>query len=126
MTHPLPPFRKRVLTVFLKLSLIIVFCILAAACGKAGDAELAGTYEAVISGLKGAKKPVNVSMELRSDHKGQWTVEDDTAEFRWEIREGKIWIHTVSGGVIVGDMEKNGFRIRLPGAETGFFSRSRE
>lgn len=124
----MPPFRKG-LTVFwnsLKLSVVIVFCVLTAACGKTGDADLAGKYEAVNIGLKGAKKPVNVSMELKPDHKGQWTVEADTAEFRWEIQEGKIWIHTLSGGVIVGDMEKNGFRIRLPGAETGFFARVKE
>ncbi len=29
-------------------------------------------------------------------------------------------------GVIVSDIGKNGFSIRLPGAETGFFARSRE
>jgi len=110
----------------LKFLLITALSVLAAACEKSGDADFAGTYEAVIMGLKRAKKPVNVTMELKADHKGNWTVEDNTTEFRWEMQEEKIWIHTVSGGVIVGDREKNGFRIRLPGAEPGFFERSRE
>ncbi len=110
----------------LKMLAAIVCCVLMTGCGKSGDPELAGTYEAVIGSAKGGKKTVNVNLELKPDHKGNWTVEDNTTEFRWEIREGKIWIHTVSGGVIVGDREKTGFRIRLPGAETGFFARVKE
>jgi len=110
----------------LKIWTAIACCVLMTGCTKSGEADLAGTYEAVISSAKGEKKTVNVSLELKPDHKGQWTVEDDIAEFRWEIQEGKIWIHTVSGGVIVGKMENSGFRIRLPGAETGFFAKVKE
>lgn len=110
----------------LKMLTAIACCVLMTGCGKSGHADLAGTYEAVIGSAKGGKKTVNVNLELKPDHKGNWTVEDNTTEFRWEIREGSLWMHTVSGGVIVGEMEKNGFRIRLPGAEPGFFARVKE
>jgi hypothetical protein len=96
-------------------SALALCCLLTGGgCDRGRDEKaLAGKYEAQI--VRNGK-PTAVAMVLRPDRKGEWNVEYDNAPFTWEKRNREIWLHTKTGGVIVGKLENGEIVFRLPGA----------
>ncbi len=54
---------------------------------------------------------------------GSWSIEEDNASFKWEIRENEIWLHTKSGGLIVGRIVGEAIVINLPGVGEYYFKK---
>ena len=54
---------------------------------------------------------------------GSWSIEEDNVSFKWEIRENEIWLHTKSGGVIVGKIVGETIEINLPAAGEYYFKK---
>ncbi|MBW1917359.1 MAG: hypothetical protein JRI57_04980 [Deltaproteobacteria bacterium] len=46
--------------------------------------------------------PKQIFLELKADGEGSWTIESQEVSFRWEVKNGDIWLHTKGGGVIIG------------------------
>lgn len=56
-------------------------------------------------------------LHLQSDGKGLWEIDGESTPFRWEERQGALWLHLKSGGVILArPMEPQGtLDMVLPG-----------
>lgn len=60
--------------------------------------------------------PISIKLELGVNGQGSWSMREDRFFFRWETHEGEIWLHTKSGGVVVGRLlGKEAIEINLPG-----------
>jgi hypothetical protein len=69
-----------------------------------------------VSPTEGAR----VMLTLQSDGKGLWVVDQESTPVRWKLRQGALWLHVRSGGVLIAqplDNEKS-LSISLPGGET--------
>jgi len=66
---------------------------------------------------------VVVNLELTANGRGTWTTEEDNTTFEWEVRGGKIWLHTKSGGVIEGHANGDTILINLPGMAVRHFTK---
>ena len=83
----------------------LVFC----ACESGSGWE--GRY--VSSATEGAV----VTLTLQADGKGFWVVDQESTSVRWKKRQGALWLHVKSGGVLIAqslDNEK-GLSVGLPG-----------
>jgi len=61
-----------------------------------------------------------VTLTLQTDGKGLWVVDQESTPVRWKIRQGALWLHVKSGGVLIAqplDNEKL-LSVSLPGGET--------
>jgi hypothetical protein len=61
-----------------------------------------------------------VTLTLQADGKGLWVVDQESTPVRWKLRQGALWLHVRSGGVMIAhplDNEKS-LSISLPGGET--------
>ena len=77
------------------LGLILVGLILGG-CGES-HSQFAGTYKSVTS-VAGDKY---VDLELLENGKGTWALAGKTVEFTWVVNDGKIFIYTKPGAIIV-------------------------
>lgn len=78
------------------------------ACAPERD-SLAGKYSASNGDLE-------IELTLGKDGKGTWSTDTDEITFKWSRRANdRIWLHTISGGVIEGTVEGSGIRLYLPG-----------
>lgn len=83
----------------------VFFCV---AC--ADPAKLEGKYQS------SAGSELFVLMELKPSGQGTWETDMDMVSFRWKQRGQEIWLHTRTGGVIVGDIENSDhLRMEIPG-----------
>lgn len=89
---------------------IMLVAAMAFGCGQ--REALLGKYEAVSQTPTGR---LTLTLELQSDGKGFWSVETDNAPFRWDLYRNKIRLHTQTGGVIQGTLEKDSLHIAMPG-----------
>jgi len=58
-----------------------------------------------------------VTLTLQADGKGLWVVDQESTPLRWKFRQGALWLHVKSGGVLIAqplDNEKS-LSIGLPG-----------
>jgi hypothetical protein len=83
-------------------------------------ASLAGRY--VASGYKNQDSPT-ISLELKADGKGSWSIEEDNVSFKWELKQTEIWLHTESGGIIRGKITGEIIEINLPGVGEYYFEK---
>ncbi len=76
-------------------------------------------YEGVYK-TDGGKTPKYCNSKIELLEKGQaiWRVPDDEVSFRWDIKGDEIWLSTKTGGIIIGKIEKDSFRVILPGTKT--------
>ncbi len=94
-------------------ALVLCFLLPGGGCDRGREEKaLAGEYEAKI--VRNGES-TTVAMLLRPDRKGEWTLDYDNVSFTWEKRNQEIWLHTKSGGVIVGKLENGDIVFRLPG-----------
>jgi hypothetical protein len=87
--------RKHCLKLTLVLGLVLVGLVIAG-CGESRS-PFAGTYKSVEP--FGGKDYVNLT--LHPDGKGSWALGGKTVEFTWMVNEGKIWIYTKSGAIVI-------------------------
>ncbi len=84
---------------FLKLAavlgLIMVWLVLPG-CGESRS-PFAGTYRSVET-FAGKNY---IDLELKEDGKGTWALAGKTIEFTWVVNDGKIWIYTKSGAILI-------------------------
>jgi hypothetical protein len=86
-------------TNFLKLAVVlglIMVGLILAGCGESRS-RFAGTYRSVepFAG-KG-----NIALDLKEDGRGTWTLGDKTLEFTWVVNDGKIFIYTKTGAILI-------------------------
>jgi hypothetical protein len=77
------------------LGLILAGLILAG-CGESRT-PFVGTYRSV-DPFAG---PNHVDLDLKEDGKGTWTLAGKTIEFTWVVNDGKVWIYTKPGAILI-------------------------
>jgi outer membrane lipoprotein-sorting protein len=86
-------------TNFLKLTVVlglIVAGLVLAGCGESRS-QFAGKYKSV---EPFAGKDY-IDLELQENGKGTWTLAGKTVEFTWMVDDGKIFIYTKPGAILV-------------------------
>ncbi|SDB55355.1 hypothetical protein SAMN05660653_02768 [Desulfonatronum thiosulfatophilum] len=65
-----------------------------------------------------------ILLELKPSGQGTWETDMDMVAFRWQQRDGELWLHTQTGGVIVGEIvDRSTLRIVIPGVGPIAFER---
>jgi len=77
------------------LGLIMVGLVMGG-CGESRS-QFAGTYKSV-QPFAGDK---HVDLDLQENGKGSWTLAGKTVEFTWVVNDGKIFIYTKPGAILV-------------------------
>ncbi len=103
--------RMRLLPLCLLLFLVI-------SCGS--REPYVGTY---VADPGDTPKQTETSLELKDNGAGLWKVGDDEVPFSWYMKGGELRVNTRSGGVIVGNVEKDVIRIQLPGSKEMTFKK---
>ncbi|MBU1398499.1 MAG: hypothetical protein KKE00_05285 [Proteobacteria bacterium] len=74
------------------------------------------------SGLEGryvspAADGAMVTLTLQADGKGLWVVDQESTPVRWKKRQGALWLHVRSGGVLIAQLLENekALSVSLPG-----------
>lgn len=86
-------------TNFLKLTVVlglIVAGLVLAGCGESRS-QFAGKYKSV-EPFAGKNY---IDLELQENGKGTWTLGGKTVEFTWMVDDGKIFIYTKPGAILV-------------------------
>jgi hypothetical protein len=87
--------KKNFLTVTVVLGLIMMGLVLGG-CGESRS-QFAGTYKSVEP--FGGKDYID--LELQESGKGTWVLSGKTVEFTWVVNDGKIFIYTKPGAILV-------------------------
>lgn len=58
-------------------------------------------WEGRYVGQTGQDPAGTVTLLLQAGGKGQWVAEQESTPLRWEERNGALWLHLKSGGVMV-------------------------
>ncbi len=103
------------------ITLLIAFLLSYNACNR-DTSGVTGKYMAQIGE---GEQSMTVLLELGENGTGSWAVEEDNVNFRWEVREKDILLHTKSGGVIVGSIVGETIDIYLPGVGVHTFKKIR-
>jgi hypothetical protein len=84
---------------YLKLAAVLALIMVGLIVGGCGESrsKFAGTYKSVepFAG-KG-----NIELTLYEDGRGTWALGGKTVEFTWVINDGKIWIYTKTGAILI-------------------------
>ena len=83
--------------------------------------KYAGKYVAVEGG---SPKEEDIFLELKPSGEGIWVVGDQDVTFSWYIKKGDLRVNTKEGGVLVGKIKEDTFRITLPGQGEMLFKKS--
>lgn len=68
-----------------------------------------------------------IVLTLKAGGEGAWDTGLDTAAFRWKIRGKEIWLHTRTGGVVLGSvLGPEDLAIDIPGVGLIHFQRMGE
>lgn len=101
------------------ITMVLVFSLLfTMSCQDRG--RLSGRYAA---GGDENQDSLTISLELMANGQGSWSIEEDNVSFKWELRQTEIWLHTKSGGVIVGKVVGETIQINLAGAGEYYFKK---
>jgi hypothetical protein len=99
--------------------MVLAFSLpLTTGCEERG--RLSGRY---VADIDENRLSPTISLELMDNGQGSWSTEEDNVSFKWEIRENEIWLHTKSGGVIVGKIVGETIEINLPGVGEYYFEK---
>lgn len=83
---------------------------------------LVGSYRADAAGPQGR---ISAMLELQPNGKGLWSTDTDNAPFRWNLRRNTIQLHTPTGGVIQGTVDRDTIELEIPGTGLMTFRRER-
>ena len=98
---------------------VSLFCLLLAfGLSCESKDKYAGSYEA--KGQQG-----DVRLELKANGEGLWISGTQEVSFSWYLKSGEFRIHTKEGGVIVGDIQGDTIKIKIPGKKEMVFQRAR-
>ncbi len=75
---------------------LIIWGLVLAGCGESRS-PFAGTYRSLET--FGGKN--YVELELKEDGKGTWSVGGKSTDFTWVVNDGKVWIYTKSGAILI-------------------------
>ena len=75
---------------------LLVVCLALGGCGESRS-PFAGTYRSV-EPFAGKNY---VDLDLKENGKGAWTYAGKSTEFTWMVNEGRIWIYTKSGAILI-------------------------
>jgi hypothetical protein len=72
-----------------------------------GGLSLAGckSREPYVGKYQSFEPPIEggpITLELKANGEGVWTLGEQRVPFRWEVKKEKIWLHTKGGGVLIG------------------------
>ncbi len=83
----------------LKLAAVLGVIMLWLSLGGCGESRspYAGTYRSA-QPVAGSKY---IDLDLKENGKGTWTLAGKAVEFTWVVNEGKIWIYTKSGAILI-------------------------
>jgi len=97
---------------------VLLLCILLVA-GLACESKdrYAGTYE-----VQG--KAEEVRLELKASGEGLWISGSQEVSFSWYIKSGEFRIHAKEGGVIVGEIQGDTIKIKIPGQKEMLFQKA--
>ena len=96
---------------------VCLFCLSLAFCLSCeSKAKYAGTYEA-------KDRPEEVRLELKASGEGLWISGTQEVSFSWYMKSGELRINTKEGGVIVGQIQGNTFKIKIPGKKEMTFQK---
>jgi len=84
---------------FLKLAAVLGLIMIWLVLGGCGESRspFAGTYRSVET-FAGKNY---VELELKEDGKGSWSVAGKSVDFTWVVNDGKVWIYTKSGAILI-------------------------
>jgi hypothetical protein len=84
---------------FIKVAAVLGLIMVALIMGGCGEShsKFAGTYKSVEP--FGGKDHVN--LDLQENGKGTWTLAGKTVDFTWVVNDGKIWIYTKPGAILI-------------------------
>ena len=84
---------------FLKLAAVLTLILFSMVLGGCGESRspYAGTYRSIET--FGGKN--YVELDLKEDGKGTWTVAGKSTDFTWVVNDGKVWIYTRSGAILI-------------------------
>ena len=84
---------------FLKLAAVFGLIMVGLILGGCGESRspFAGTYKS-IEPFAGNKF---VELDLKENGKGTWTLAGKSVEFTWVVNDGKIWIYTKQGAILI-------------------------
>jgi hypothetical protein len=74
---------------------VILVCLALVGCGES-RAPYAGTYQSV-EAIGGN----HISLDLKEDGKGTWTLAGKSVEFTWLVNDRKIWVYTKQGAIVI-------------------------
>jgi hypothetical protein len=83
----------------LKLAAVLGLLLVGLALAGCGESRspFAGTYRSV-EPFAGKSY---IELDLKENGKGTWTLEGKTVEFTWMVNDGRIWIYTKSGAILI-------------------------
>jgi len=67
--------------------------------------------------ISSATEDAPVTLTLKADGKGLWMVDQESTPVRWKMRQGALWLHVKSGGVLIAQPLENekALSVGLPG-----------
>jgi len=77
------------------LGLILTWLILGG-CGES-RAPFAGTYQS----MEPYAGKGHIELVLKENGEGTWTLEGKSVKFKWRVSDGRIWLYTKEGGIII-------------------------
>ena len=109
-------YSKRLLLPLMSLVLVFAF-----SCGNQKESYI-GKY--VVHGEEPSKDP-ETYIELKEKGMGAWRIADDEVSFRWDLKDGEIWLKTKAGGIIIAKIKDDTLEITLPGAKMMSFKKTK-
>jgi hypothetical protein len=107
---------------YLKRLLLLLMSLLLAFAFSCGQREsYIGKY--VIYGEEPSKDS-ETYIELKEKGMGAWRIGDDEVSFRWDLKDGEIWLKTKTGGIIIAKIKDDTLEITLPGAKMMSFKKT--
>jgi len=84
---------------FLKLAAVLSLILAGLVLGGCGESRepFVGTYKSVEP--FGGENHIN--LDLQENGKATWTLGGKSLEFTWVVNDGKVWIYTKTGAIII-------------------------
>ena len=56
-----------------------------------------------------------ITLDLKANGEGIWSMGDQQVGFRWEVKQDRIWIHAKGGGVMIGTLAGDQLSLDISG-----------